>query len=281
MEDEIPDSVEDRLSLVDFDRLQRVGVVSQNHVRARIHERAADARLVFHQVVAARQPPVTGDDHDVRLPLRRRHDFLHARDIGLERKGLHRRGRPRLFLGSRARLQDESGKDMDGREAGALLARGAAERKGGGIAQESHANPGLLHDGGRVRLLQIPARSHAPDSLRVEKGQGVEKRIVAVVEHVIVGEGDDVHPHLVQLVYQGRMGAQKRVFLSRIAPFGIRALQVDERHVGPRHALEQGAHGFRSRFSRTRELLADEHVPGQRDGNPPFVGHSVSLLLHR
>ena len=170
---------------------------------------------------------------------------------------------------------------MDGRESGAFIAGRAAERKGGGVAQESHADPGLLHDGRRARLLQIPARSHAPDPLRVEKGQGVEKRVVAVVEHVIVREGDDVHPHLVQLVYQGRVGAQKRVFLGRIAPFGIRTLQVDERHVGPRHALEQGAHGFRSRFSRTRKLLADEHVAGQRDGNHPFVGHSVSLLLHR
>ena len=213
---------------------------------------------------------MTGDDHNVRLSLRRRHDFLHAREIGLKRKSFHRRGRPGLFLGSRARLQDESGKDMDGCEAGALVARGAAERKGGGETQESHAYPGLLNDGRRVRLLQIPACSHAPNPLRVEKRQGVEKGVVAVIEHVIVSKGDNVHPHLVQLIDQGRMRPQKRVFLGRIAPFGIRALQVDERHIGPRHALEKSAHGFRSWLSRTRKLLADERVPGQRYGNHPL-----------
>ena len=168
-----------------------------------------------------------------------------------------------------------------GARPGALLTRGAAERKRGGVAQESHAYPFLLDDGRRARLLQIPACSHAPDPLLVEKGQGVEKRVVAVVEHVIIGEGDDVHPHLVQLVDQGRMGSKKRVFLGRVAPLGIRALQVDERHVGPRHTLEQGANRFRSRLSRPGKLFADENVPGQCDGNHPLVGHPVSLLLHR
>ena len=220
VEHEVAEAVRDQpAARVRDDRLQHVRVRAQHDVGARLKRRPRERLLLRPGRRAQLRAPVDVDDHDVGL-LARRLDGVRLIDAAVA-----------------------------GREARALRRGPVRERR---VAVEpEHRDPeaAALDDGGLQRALEGRAAAGGEHAGGADRAEAADERRAAVVDGVVVGDGDDVDAARPRHRPDGRRRREEVVVLGRP---GL-AARADGRLAGsPRRRRGRGARHRPSTSARRR-----------------------------